>query len=199
MSSSLRAGSLAALLAAGLVFAACGGSGGGGGAPAPTNTGTNTNTTTQQVGSRYWYESDTFGNAYKTHDSQEATLAAQVLALVNQERAAAGLAALQADAQAERAAKVHCEDMDGRSYFSHATPEGWSPTDRLTMTGASGYSAWAENIALGQTTAQEVMNSWMNSAGHRANILGNFTHLGVGVAVSGGGGGTYWCQVFLRR
>lgn len=148
-------------------------------------------------GSRFWYVNDAFGNPFKTHDAQEASLAAEVLTLVNQERANAGLAPLAADSQAERAAKVHCEDMEGRGFFSHTTPEGWSPSDRLTMTGASGFNGWGENIALGQTTAQSVMNSWMNSAGHRANILGNFTHIGVGVAV--GPGGPRWCQVFLSR
>lgn len=205
----------ATCLVVGLSFSGCGGSSGGGGGGAGTSTGggtnntnntnnttntnnTNTNNTTQQnVGSQYWYVNDAFGNPFKTHDAQEAALAAEVLTLVNQERANAGLAPLSADSQAERAAKVHCEDMEGRSFFSHTTPEGWSPSTRLTMTGASGFNGWAENIALGQGSAQSVMSSWMNSAGHRANILGNFTHLGVGVAV--GPGGPRWCQVFLSR
>lgn len=205
-------GSCLAVLAAGLVVAGCGGGGGGGGSPPPTNTNNtnnNTNTTTQQQqGSPYWYENDAFGNPYDAHSPEEASLAQQVLTLVNQERANAGLAPLQLDTQAERAGLCHSEDMFGRNYFSHTTPEGWSPSTRLTMTGASGFSGVGENIALGQTTAQEVMNAWMSSAGHRANILGNFTHVGIGVRAppppgcttcGPPGGLTYWTQVFLSR
>ena len=100
---------------------------------------------------------------------------------------------------AERAAKAHAEDMEGRGYFSHSTPEGWSPSRRLSLTGASGYSAVGENIAVGQPTPQDVMADWMASSGHRANILNaSYTHLGVGVAERAGGG-PYWVQVFLRR
>lgn len=204
---------LGAVLAAATVFQACGGSSGGGGAP-PVNDNTNntTNTTTQQqLGSMYWYENDTLGGPYKTHDSNEASLAQQVFALVNQERVAAGVPPLAYDAQAERAGIVHSEDMFGRNYFSHTSPEGWTPSNRLSMTGASGFSGVGENIALGQTTAQDVMNAWMSSSGHRANILSpNYTHIGVGVrappagtCLTCGGGSpatvTYWTQVFLTR
>ena len=120
----------------------------------------------------------------------------EVLNLVNQERAAAGLPALQLDADAQRAAKAHAEDMSGRNYFAHNTPEGWTPTQRLQMLGASGYSGWGENIAVGQSSPAAVMNAWMNSTGHRENILrATFTHLGVGVDEST----RHWVQVFLRR
>ena len=100
------------------------------------------------------------------------------------------------DAEAGRAAKVHSEDMEGRGFFDHFTPEGWSPVDRLQMTGASGYTMVGENVAFGQQTPDEVMRAWMNSPGHRANILHpDFTHIGIGVAA----GRPYWTQVFLRR
>ena len=116
--------------------------------------------------------------------------------MVNQERAAAGVPPLQYDTQAELAAKVHVEDMEGRGYFSHFTPEGWSPLDRLNMTGASGFSLNGENIAVGQRDPASVMQAWMTSAGHRANILhADYTHIGVGVAAAT----PYWAQVFLRR
>jgi uncharacterized protein YkwD len=171
----------------------CGGSsggGGGGGAPAPTGT-------VQQVGSQFWYVGDTFGNALKTHTSGEASLAQQVVNLVNQERLDAGQVPLLVDGEAEEAAKAHAEDMQGRSYFSHTTPEGWSPATRLQLLDATGFTRVGENIAMGQPTAQDVMTAWMNSTGHRNNILDpGYTHIGVGVVEAPG---PYWVQVFLTR
>lgn len=151
-----------------------------------------------QVGSPFWYVGNQFGGALKQHTSSEAALAQQVLTLVNQERQAAGVAPLlQADTQATTAAKAHAEDMVGRSYFSHTSPEGWTPQNRLQMTGGSGFSLVGENIAVGQQTAQAVMTAWMGSSGHRANILDpRYTHLGVGVSQVSG---PHWVQVFLRR
>ncbi|MBL4845998.1 MAG: PKD domain-containing protein [Planctomycetes bacterium] len=146
-------------------------------------------------GSRFWYETDRYQNPFKSNNATEASLAQQVLDLVNQERVTAGVAPVLFDAEAERAAKVHVEDMLARNYFDHVTPEGWTPGDRLQMTGASGYQTSGENLAVGQQTAAAVMNAWMNSAGHRANILNPiFTHLGVGVA-----NGPNWTQLFLVR
>ncbi|GAB3562803.1 hypothetical protein GCM10027445_04070 [Amycolatopsis endophytica] len=117
--------------------------------------------------------------------------AGQVLALVNQERAAAGCAALTADSRLATAARKHSDDMSARGYFSHTTPEGTSFADRIT---AAGYpSPGAENIAKGSTTAEQTMRMWMNSDGHRRNILNCSYHkLGVGVATSG----WYWTQDF---
>lgn len=164
------------------------------GAPAPGNAPVTPATPT--TGSRFWYDGDAFGSPFKTHNAGEASFAQQVLTLVNAERAAAGLPALLQDPQAELAAKVHSEDMEGRNFFAHNTPEGWTPGDRLQMTGASGYLANGENVAFGQQTPAEVMTAWMNSPGHRANILyPSFTHMGVGVAE----GRPYWTQVFLTR
>lgn len=172
--------------------------GGTTGAPATTGsptTGAPSGSTTG-VGSRFWYVGDAFGGAFKTHSSSEASLVAQVLTLLNRERAAVGAGALALDAQAERAAKVHVEDMAGRGYFDHISPEGWAPEDRLRMTGASGYTLVGENIAVGQRTAQDVMNAWMNSPGHRANMLDpRFTHVGIGLDEAT----FHWAQVFLRR
>ncbi len=118
---------------------------------------------------------------------------AAVLALVNQARAGAGCGALTADPALAAVARAHSADMRDRGYFSHTTPEGLSPFDRARAAGI-GY-ARAENIASGQPDAAAVMEAWLNSAGHRANILDcSLTKLGVGVAE--GPGGPWWTQLF---
>ena len=163
---------------------------------APPGAGARPRRATANVGSPYWYEQDNFGNPLKTHSASEDSFSRQVLILVNVERVNRGLRALLPDVEAGRAAKAHSEDMEGRGFFDHYTPEGWTPGDRLQMTGASGYSMAGENVAFGQQTADEVMRAWMGSPGHRANILhADFTHIGIGVAA----GRPYWTQVFLRR
>lgn len=104
----------------------------------------------------------------------------QVIDLVNQERAKAGLAALKTDALLTKVAVEKARDMDVNNYFSHTSPTYGSPFDMMRSFGVT-YSYAGENIASGQRSPQEVMNAWMNSAGHRANILNqNFTKIGVG-------------------
>lgn len=150
------------------------------------------------VGVAAWHLNDDINNpTLKSNNANEAQLAAQVLVLVNQERATAGLAPLTQDPQAERAAKAHAADMQARNYLGHGTlGQSWGPSDRMTLTGGSGFSEVGENVAVFQQTAQAVMTDWMNSAGHRANILNpRYTHLGVGVDETR----PMWCQVFLRR
>ncbi|UQI45123.1 CAP domain-containing protein [Streptomyces sp. HU2014] len=121
--------------------------------------------------------------------------AAEVLALTNAERGAAGLRPLAADARLTTAAQGHSADMAGRGFYSHTTPEGGEPWDRAAAAG-SAHRGIGENIACGQRTPAEVVRGWMNSPGHRANILKpDFTHLGVGYA-TGGSAGTYWTQLF---
>ena len=116
----------------------------------------------------------------------------QVLALVNQERAAAGCAPLAADAGLAAVARAHSADMRDRGFFDHVNLDGLDPFDRADR---AGVSARAENIARGQQDAAAVMAGWMNSAGHRANILDcSLTRLGVGVA--DGSGGPWWTQLF---
>jgi uncharacterized protein YkwD len=118
--------------------------------------------------------------------------AGQVLALVNQERAAAGCRPLAADSRLAAVAVAHSADMRDRGYFDHVNLAGLSPFDRAE---AAGVSARAENIARGQDDAAAVMESWMNSPGHRSNILDcGLTRLGVGIA--DGGGGPWWTQLF---
>ncbi len=121
----------------------------------------------------------------------------EVLELVNQERRNNGLQPLRGNWELARVARYKSEDMKRSNYFSHTSPTYGSPFDMLKSFRIS-YSAAGENIAAGQKTAREVMNSWMNSPGHRANILSpNFTELGVGYA-EGGSQRTYWTQMFIR-
>ena len=89
-------------------------------------------------------------------------------------------------------ARAHSADMRDRGYFDHVDPEGLDPFDRAEQ---AGLTALAENIAVGQPDPAAVMADWMNSPGHRANILDcSLTHLGVGVAQ--GDGGPWWTQLF---
>lgn len=123
----------------------------------------------------------------------------QVLTLVNQERQANGLSPLTWNSSLANVARAHSKDMNDRKFMSHTNPDGLSPFDRMKNAGIS-YRSAAENIAAGQTTPQSVMNSWMNSAGHRANILSaNVTELGVGYYKGNGSYTHYWTQLFMSR
>lgn len=125
---------------------------------------------------------------------EEASLATQVVALVNQQRATAGCGPVAEDAGLGAVALGHSVDMGVRNYFAHDTPEGVSPFQRAAN---AGLSASGENIAAGQPTAESVMRDWMNSEGHRNNILNcNHTKLGVGVAQGSGDYRIYWTQLF---
>jgi uncharacterized protein YkwD len=98
-----------------------------------------------------------------------------------------------ADPALAAVARAHSADMRDRGYFSHDTPEGLSPFDRAEAAGLT--HARAENIAYGQRDAAAVMAGWMDSPGHRANILNcSLSTLGVGVAE--GPGGPWWTQLF---
>ena len=122
-------------------------------------------------------------------------VADQVLALVNNERAKAGCRSVKANSALQRAAQGHSADMAAKDYFSHDSQDGRDFADRIRAAGYSG-GAIAENIAAGQSTASSVMKGWMNSPGHRANILNcRYTALGVGYA-KGGSYGHYWTQDF---
>ncbi|UWZ35081.1 hypothetical protein Drose_28540 [Dactylosporangium roseum] len=110
---------------------------------------------------------------------------AQVLAIANNERAKAGCRPLAANTRLATAARKHSADMAARDYFSHDTPEGVDFATRISDEGYR-WSGAAENIAKGQHTPEEVMKAWMNSAGHRANILNcDLEELGVGLAYQG--------------
>jgi uncharacterized protein YkwD len=122
---------------------------------------------------------------------------AQVLSQTNAARAAAGCAALTIDARLASAAQAHSADMATNNYFAHDSRDGRTAFDRMTAAGYR-FSTAGENIALGYRTATDVMNGWLNSAGHRANILNcSFTNIGIGYAVSSSGS-PYWTQDFGR-
>jgi uncharacterized YkwD family protein/spore coat assembly protein SafA len=121
-----------------------------------------------------------------------------VLKIVNEQRHSAGLKPLEMDWELERVARVKSQDMADKGYFSHQSPTYGSPFDMMKQFGIS-YKTAGENIASGQTTPQEVMNSWMNSQGHRANILKpEYTHIGVGY-YRGGSYGHMWTQMFITK
>ncbi|MGW1002719.1 sigma-70 family RNA polymerase sigma factor [Streptomyces sp. NPDC002520] len=118
----------------------------------------------------------------------------QVVALVNKERAAAGCGPLTEDPQLEKAAQDHSDDMAARGFFDHTDPDGTDPGQRITAAGYR-WSTYGENIAKGQQTPESVMDSWMNSPGHRANIL-NCSFKDIGVGIHRGSGGPWWTQDF---
>lgn len=121
--------------------------------------------------------------------------AAEVVDLTNRERTRAGLRALSVDPALTTAAQTYSADMAARAFYSHTSPEGSQPWDRAAAAG-SRMRAIGENIACGQRSPAEVVEGWMNSPGHRANILKpDFTHIGIGFA-GGGPAGTYWTQLF---
>ncbi len=145
-----------------------GGGGGGGGGGTGTGTGTGPGVNVGQ------YEQDVFS-------------------MVNDERASAGASPLGWDDGLHACAKGHSNDMCDRGFFNHENPDGEDPSDRGRLGHAGSYTfasivpspfSWgiAENIAMGQTSPTQVMNGWMNSPGHRANILNSsYTHIGVGL------------------
>ncbi|MEU2053772.1 CAP domain-containing protein [Streptomyces bungoensis] len=125
--------------------------------------------------------------------SARAAAEAEVLRLVNEERAKVGCSALAANSSLTGLAEGFSDDMAARGFFDHTDPDGASPWDRAAKAGITGLGG--ENIARGQADAAAVMQAWMNSPGHRANILNcDFKTLGVGVHF--GAGGPWWTQDF---
>lgn len=121
----------------------------------------------------------------------------EIVRLVNVQRVQNGLQQLTQNWQASRVARYKSQDMIDKNYFAHISPTYGSPFQMMESFGLR-FSAAAENIAYGQRSAQEVMSSWMNSAGHRANILNrSFTQIGVGVAKKANGT-MYFTQMFLK-
>lgn len=119
----------------------------------------------------------------------------RVLELTNEERAKQGLSALVWNDELAAIAQAHCDDMVERNFFDHNNPDGDSPFDRMKAAGIS-YKVAAENIAAGQASPEDAIDSWMNSEGHRKNILNpDLKELGVGMA-RGGQYGIYWTQNF---
>ncbi|MGJ5752466.1 uncharacterized protein YkwD [Streptomyces puniciscabiei] len=117
---------------------------------------------------------------------------ARVVQLVNAERAKVGCHPLTVNPALTKAAQAHSADMAAHQNMSHTGSDGSSPGDRITRAGYS-WSAYGENVAYGYATPEQVMNGWMNSPGHRANILNcSYKEIGVGLAQPG----SYWTQDF---
>ena len=117
----------------------------------------------------------------------------EVIRLVNEIRVQNGLQALSADWELSRVARYKSQDMVDNRYFSHTSPTYGTPFQMIRAFGLS-YRSAGENIAYGYATPQAVVNAWMNSSGHRANILNaSYTRIGVGY----GSAGHYWTQMFI--
>ena len=130
-----------------------------------------------------------------TVDSSVTSFEREVVRLVNVERAKRGLGELTYDWELSRVARIKSQDMHDNRYFSHTSPTYGSPFQMMKSFGIS-YRSAGENIARGQATPQAVVNAWMNSSGHRANILNSsFTHIGVGYVADG----KYWTQMFIGK
>lgn len=119
----------------------------------------------------------------------------EVIRLVNEIRVKNGLNELEADWELSRVARYKSQDMKDNNYFSHTSPVYGSPFEMIKHFGLS-YKSAGENIAKWQTSPQAVVNAWMNSSGHRANILNkSYTKIGVGYVKSG----NYWTQMFIGK
>ena len=128
-------------------------------------------------------------------DSSVLSYEKEVVRLVNEIRAQNGLKELTYDWELSRVARFKSQDMHDNSYFSHTSPIYGSPFQMIRNFGIT-YRSAGENIAKGQATPQAVVNAWMNSSGHRANILNSaYTHIGVGFVSDG----RYWTQMFIGK
>lgn len=126
-------------------------------------------------------------------DSAVTSYEAEVIRLVNEIRRGNGLNPLTANWELSRVARYKSQDMADNRYFSHTSPTYGSPFQMIKAFGLS-YRTAGENIAMGYSTPQAVVDGWMNSSGHRANILNaSYTQIGVGYVVQG----HYWTQMFI--
>ena len=163
-----------------------------------SNTGSNNGNTDSNTGSN---NGNTDSNTGSNNGNTDSTVTSQtafenkVLELVNEERAKNGLSALQMDESVRKVARVKSSDMSKNKYFSHTSPTYGTPFEMLKSYGIS-YKSAGENIAQGYTSPEAVVKGWMNSSGHRANILNaSFTHIGIGYEASG----NYWTQMFIGK
>lgn len=130
-----------------------------------------------------------------TVDASVTNFEQEVIRLVNEIRRENGLKELAYDWELGRVARFKSQDMKDNKYFAHNSPVYGTPFQMIKNFGIS-YRSAGENIAKGYATPQAVVTGWMNSSGHRANILNvNFTHIGVGYV----SGGSYWTQMFIRK
>lgn len=130
-----------------------------------------------------------------TTDSSVVAYEKEVVRLVNIERTKNGLSSLTYDWELSRVARYKSQDMKDNNYFSHTSPTYGSPFQMMKNFGIT-YKTAGENIAMGYKTPEAVVNGWMNSSGHRANILNSsFTRIGVGYVPNG----HYWTQMFISK
>lgn len=135
-------------------------------------------------------EDDTQGSVSSLNEYER-----EVIKLVNEIRVENGLGELAIDEELSRVARIKSQDMKDNNYFSHTSPTYGSPFDMMQQFGIS-YSSAGENIAKGQSTPQAVVDAWMNSEGHRKNILNSsFNTIGMGYVAQG----NYWTQMFIGR
>jgi len=131
-----------------------------------------------------------------TEDMDQNSYILEVVKLVNKERQKEGLDALEIDWDLMNAAQVRANEIV--EYYSHTRPNGSTCFSAFSEAGVE-YTGAGENIAAGYKTPESAMNGWMNSSGHRANILGNFTHIGVGFQYDESGYKYFWVQCFIRK
>ena len=128
-------------------------------------------------------------------DSSVSAYEKEVVRLVNEERVKAGVKPLTEDWELSRVARYKSQDMRDNNYFSHTSPVYGSPFDMIKNFGIT-YRSAGENIARGQINPRAVVKAWMNSSGHRKNILNaSYTKIGVGYVADG----RYWTQMFIRQ
>lgn len=164
-----------------------------------TNTGTDNGTNNDtSTGTDNGTNNDTNTGNDSTTDTDVSTQTAyenKVLELVNAERAKQGLQPLEMDESVRSVARLKSQDMSKNNYFSHTSPTYGTPFEMLKKYGIS-YKSAGENIAQGYQTPEQVVQGWMNSSGHRANILNaSYTHIGIGYEADG----NYWTQMFIGK
>jgi len=164
-------------------------------APPPAQAVTPTQATTPTQSAASVPKSDNLNDVSASSDFK--AFQKKVIEIVNKERVKIGLNTLVENIETDKIATLKSQDMVKLNYFSHTSPTYGSPFEMLTQFNIS-YTAAGENIAYGQSTPDEVMTAWMNSPGHRANILNtNFTQIGVGIALKANGQ-LVWTQTFTR-
>ncbi|ARI75830.1 CAP domain-containing protein [Halobacillus mangrovi] len=140
-------------------------------------------------------ENANLGTNRERTDQVDGAFREEVIKLTNQARKKNGLTPLKTSADVGEVAQTKAEDMSDNNYFSHTSPTYGTPFDMLKEFGVD-YRTAAENIAAGQQTPDEVVKGWLNSPGHRKNIMNkNLTHIGVGFAQDG----QYWTQMFIGK
>jgi uncharacterized protein YkwD len=161
--------------------------------PSPTSTPTNTPTATITPSPTNTLPATNTPNCVTLNGTFES----QVLTLLNQERTSRGIPALTSNNKLHNASLGHTQDMACNDFVSHTGSDGSDPGDRITAAGYD-FSTWGENVAAGYTSPSSVVNAWMNSSGHRANILNPaFTEIGIGyIYNSASYYGHYWTTDF---